>query len=297
MNSRVDPPAGLVLIDKPAGLSSFGALGALRRRYGRRIGHAGTLDPFATGLLLVLIGRATRLQPFLLGLEKEYEAVIRFGARSTTDDPEGEIVPSGVRCDRSAVEATLPRLTGVIEQVPPAASAVHVDGERAYRRFRRGEAVEVPSRLVSVHRFDLIDFDEAEQWARVVVTCGSGTYIRSLARDLGEILGCGAYLEQLRRTRIGTFTVADAVDPEDSRLDEPQGPFWCEPAHAVAHLPRCRLVAETERAATHGRAITAPAGLPDGAVAPIGRRGDLVAVADHDANLLRPRVVIGGQWD
>lgn len=297
MRSQAEAPPGLVLIDKPAGLSSFGALGALRRRFGRRIGHAGTLDPFATGLLLVLVGRATRLQPYLLGLEKEYEATIRFGARSTTDDPEGDVEATGVRCDRAAVEAALPSLTGVIEQTPPAASAVHVEGERAYRRFRRGEEVEMPMRLVSVTRFDLLAFDAETQRARVVVTCGSGTYVRSLARDLGTMLGCGAYLEELRRTRIGSFGVADAIDPDDPRLEEPRAPFWCEPARAVAHLPRCRLVAETERAAGHGRALVAPPGLPDGAVALIGRRGDLVAVADHAADLLRPRVVIGGQWD
>lgn len=293
MTHPPEGPPGLLLIDKPAGGSSFQALGALRRRFGRRIGHAGTLDPFATGLLLVLTGRATRLQPHLLGLEKEYDGVIRFGVRSTTDDPEGELEATDGRCTEADIRRTLPSFTGVIEQIPPAASAVHVDGERAYRRFRRGEEVEMPPRLVAIHRLELLAFDEEEQRARVLVTCGSGTYIRSLARDLGDLLGCGAYLERLRRTRIGSFSVDDAVAPDDPVLAEPRAPFWLPPERAVGHLPRCRLVAETERAVLHGRTIIAPVGLGSGPVALIGRRGDLVAVAEQRENLLHPRVVMG----
>lgn len=285
-------PAGLVLVDKPAGISSFAALGALRRRFGRRIGHAGTLDPFATGLLLVLVGRATRLQPYLLGLEKTYTATIAFGATSTTDDPEGEIVGTGRTTDRDAIAAQLPGLTGVIEQVPPAASAVHIEGERAYRRFRRGEDVTVPSRLVSVHRFDLMSFDPTTQTGQAAISCGSGTYVRSLARDLGERLGCGAHLTALRRTAIGPFDVAAAVGPEDPTLDRPRMPFWRTPAEAVGHLPRCRLTAETERAVGHGKALVAPAELPDGPTALIGRTGSLVAIAETGQGLLRPRVVL-----
>jgi tRNA pseudouridine55 synthase len=284
--------AGMLLVDKPIGISSFAALGALRRRFGRRLGHAGTLDPFATGLLLVLIGRATRLQPYLVGLEKTYTATVAFGATSTTDDPEGTISATGRATTAAAIQAQLPALTGVIEQVPPAASAVHIEGERAYRRFRRGEDVTVPSRLVSVHRFELLSFDATTQTGQVAISCGAGTYVRSLARDLGARLGCGAYVTALRRTAIGPFDVRDAVDPEDPILEEPRHPLWRSPAEAVGHLPRCRLTAETERATGHGSALVAPPELAPGAVALIGRSGSLVAIADAADGLLRPRVVL-----
>ena len=206
-------PAGLVLVDKPAGISSFAAISRLRTPYGKKLGHAGTLDPFATGLLLVLTGRATRLASYLVGADKTYEATIQFGARSTTEDPEGEITPSGARTSEQSLQQALPDLTGEIEQVPPAASAIHIDGERAYRRFRRGETVTVPVRRVTIHVFTLMHFDSDSQEATVTVRCGSGTYVRSLARDLGELVGTGAYLSQLRRTEVGPFSVDHAGAP------------------------------------------------------------------------------------
>ena len=205
------PDAGVVLVDKPIGLSSFAAISRLRPAYGRKLGHTGTLDPFASGLLVVLHGRATRLADTLVGADKRYRAVARFGATSTTDDPEGEIEETGATTDAAAVTAALPAFTGAIEQVPPAASAVHVDGERAYRRFRRGEAVTVPARRVLVHAIDLMHFDDRTQTAELDIRCGSGTYIRSIARDLGAMLGCGAYLTELRRTEVGRFRVEDAA--------------------------------------------------------------------------------------
>ncbi|HXB16438.1 MAG TPA: tRNA pseudouridine(55) synthase TruB [Solirubrobacteraceae bacterium] len=201
----------MLLIDKPAGVSSHDVVAAVRRALGGkraapRVGHAGTLDPFATGLLLVLLGRATKSQQELMGLPKRYETVAQLGATSSTGDPEGEIVLTGRIPPAGRV---LP--TGEIRQRPPAHSAVKVGGERAYRRARRGESFEMPERIVTVDRFD-------ERWRReepgqgllagFEIKCGSGTYVRSLIADLGD-----AYCVALRRTAIGPFEVADAIGP------------------------------------------------------------------------------------
>ena len=197
-----DVPDGIVLVDKPVGISSFGATAAVRRGLGvRKAGHAGTLDPFATGLLIVLIGRARRIQRFFMAMPKTYEAVARLGVVSTTGDPEGELTATGVVPPDPLV---LP--TGVIRQRPPAYSAVHIDGERAYARARRGEVVEVPEREVTLYAYEQ-RWRDADR-AALHVRCSSGTYIRSLVADLGD-----AYTEELRRTSIGPFDVADA-DPE-----------------------------------------------------------------------------------
>lgn len=206
-------PSGIILCDKPAGCTSHDVVAEVRRRFGRgvRVGHAGTLDPFATGLLLVLVGRATRAQRFLMALPKRYETVARFGALSTTGDPEGEITPTG-RIPEGDLE--LPK--GVVRQRPPAYSAIKVAGRRAYRLARAGEAVELPEREVTVHRFEEVWRDGARR--AYVIECGSGTYVRSLVAALGD-----AYCESLRRTAIGHFDVADAdperVVPLDGALD------------------------------------------------------------------------------
>src|SRR3954469_1758282 len=222
---------GVILADKPAGRTSHDVVASVRRALGnRRVGHAGTLDPFATGLLLVLVGRATRVQRFLMALPKSYVAVARFGAVSTTGDPEGEITETGVLPG----ELVLP--TGVLRQRPPAYSAVKVGGERAYRLARRGAAVELPEREVTVTRFDLLE-REGDR-ATFAVDCSSGTYVRALIADLGD-----AYCDALRRTAIGPFRVEDA-DPE--RV-VPLG-------EALARImPVVALDAEAARAATHGR--------------------------------------------
>ena len=195
--------AGLLLCDKPAGITSHDVVAQTRRRLGRgvKVGHAGTLDPFATGLLIVLVGRATRIQRFVMALPKRYEVTARFGAVSTTGDPEGEItvtdqVPAG--------DLALP--TGVIRQRPPAYSAVKINGRRAYKLARAGETFEIPEREVTVHRFEETRRAGAER--DFVIECSSGTYVRSLIADLGD-----AYCTALRRTRIGDFDVSDA-DPE-----------------------------------------------------------------------------------
>ncbi len=195
--------AGLLLCDKPAGITSHDVVAQARRRLGRgiKVGHAGTLDPFATGLLILLVGRATRIQRFVMELPKRYLVTARFGAVSTTGDPEGEISVTGRIPDG---ELELP--TGVIRQRPPAYSAVKINGRRAYKLARAGESFEMPEREVTVYRFEETRRAGAER--DFVIECSSGTYVRSLIADLGD-----AYCTTLRRTRIGDFDVEDA-DPE-----------------------------------------------------------------------------------
>ena len=201
--------AAVLLVDKPAGVTSHDVVARVRRRHGEKAGHAGTLDPFATGLLIVLVGRtATREQARFMELPKTYRVVARFGAVSTTGDPEGEITETGVL---PGSRLDLP--TGRIEQRPPAFSAVRVGGERAYRRARRGESVETPPRLVDVHRFEQLsrEGDRAE----FEIECSSGTYVRSLVAELGD-----AYCLELRRTAIGPFSVSEADSEQALDLSE-----------------------------------------------------------------------------
>jgi tRNA pseudouridine55 synthase len=222
---------GVVLVDKPPGVTSHDVVAAQRRRLGRgvKVGHAGTLDPFATGLLLVLVGRATRVQRYLMALGKRYETVARLGWTSTTGDPEGEIAPGR--------EPTLELRTGTIRQRPPAYSAVKVGGQRAYALARRGEAVEIPEREVEVRRFDLL-WRDGER-AAFAIECSSGTYVRSLIADLGD-----AYCLELRRTAIGPFEVADADEERILPLDD-----------ALSFLPPVELSGDDARRASHGAAV------------------------------------------
>ncbi len=234
---------GVLLIDKPAGMSSHDVVAAVRRLLGGvRTGHAGTLDPFATGLLLVLIGRATKSQAALMALPKRYETVARLGARSSTGDTEGEISETG------RVPADPPALpTGELRQRPPMHSAVKIAGERAYRRARRGEQFEMPERIVSVYRFEQLWRTRAgprgePARAAFEIECGSGTYVRSLIADLGD-----AYCLELRRTAIGPFDVRDAV------ALPPRGVPWAEPP--LIELERALAMppapAPSQRAAPH----------------------------------------------
>jgi tRNA pseudouridine55 synthase len=245
---------GLLLVDKPAGPSSFGVLRMLRPALGRKLGHTGTLDPFATGLLLVVSGSATRLANFLVGLDKTYRAEVQFGATSTTLDPEGVITATGGTASQLQVEDAAAGLIGEIRQRVPAASAVRVDGERAYARMRRGEAVEPPQRTVSVKRLDVESFDPATQRATILVQCSKGTYVRQIAADMGEAAGCGAYCSTLRRLEVGSFSVEGAGTPEQI-LERPHGPWRLDPAAALPHLPRRQLSAEELEHVRHGRAL------------------------------------------
>jgi len=265
---------GVVLYDKPAGVTSHDVVARMRRALGGRtrgrgrlrVGHAGTLDPFATGLLLVLVGRATRVQRFLMALPKSYEVTARFGAISTTGDPEGEITVTG-----AVPEGELHLPTGAVRQRPPAFSAVKVGGRRAYALARAGETVELDEREVTVYRFE-------ERWRDVdrrgfAIECSSGTYVRSLIADLGD-----AYCETLRRTRIGPFAVSDA-DPE--RI--------VALGDALSFLPEVRLDADQARRAGHGGSVPGPA-----STAPVLRLTDengLVALAEpRPGGLLAPIV-------
>ena len=283
------PTAGLLLVDKPAGISSFGAIARLRRAYGRKLGHTGTLDPFATGLLVVLHGRATRLAPYLGGLDKRYEATVQFGATSTTDDPEGDITTTGATTTEAAVAAALPAFIGEIQQVPPAASAVHIDGERAYRRFRRGETVTVPARQVTIHGITLMHFDDTTQTAQLDVACGTGTYIRSIARDLGEVLGTGAYLTALRRTEVGAFRVDDAAAPDAIAESVPGTVAWAAPLTAIPALPRREVTATERTAIGHGQRIANDELSGDVALV---MDDALVAIGAADGAEIAPRLVL-----
>jgi tRNA pseudouridine55 synthase len=220
---------GVLLIDKPVGITSHDVVAAVRRALGGvKTGHAGTLDPFASGLLLVLVGKATRIQAQMMGLPKRYETVARLGAVSSTGDPEGEIAHTGRLPPNPPV---LP--TGEVRQRPPIHSAVKVGGERAYKRARRGELFEMPERLVTVYRFEQLWRDESPDHPRAayLIECSSGTYVRSLIADLHD-----AYCEELRRTAIGPFEVGDAVaPPRRSEPWEPPEPLSIERALATVN--------------------------------------------------------------
>lgn len=261
----------------------------VRRAYAlHRVGHAGTLDPFASGLLLVLLGRATRLAQYLVGLPKAYEGRIRLGAVTDTDDRTGTVVRTSEdwrSLSDARIAGVMTEFLGVQLQRPPAYSAKKASGQRAHRLARMGTVVELAPAPVEVRRFDLrsregpsVDFD---------ADVGSGTYVRALARDLGERLGCGAHLEQLRRTRIGHFAVASALPWDavagDATVVHPL-------AEIVAHLPPRELAGAECDLVRHGRAIDA-AGMPDSPVA-LMVDGVLLAVAHREGDLLKPRVVL-----
>lgn len=210
------PVEGLLLVDKPAGMTSHDVVQRVRRIYGERsIGHLGTLDPFATGLLVLLIGRSTRLATFIPTEPKVYEATIRFGTETDTDDETGAVIRTGAAPSERAVRSAVGELTGEISQVPPAYSAKSVDGTRAYDAARRGEPLELPAVTVVVHSWEVHNYRDGVLTA--TVTCSGGTYIRALARDLGRLTNSAAHLSSLRRTRVGEFNVASA--PTLERLE------------------------------------------------------------------------------
>jgi tRNA pseudouridine55 synthase len=280
---------GLVLVDKPAGPSSFGILRSLRPALGTKLGHAGTPDPFATLLLLPLPPPATRLATYLSGLDKRYVAVVQFGAVSTTLDPEGELDMTGAVTDAAAVASAAAELTGDVLQAVPAASAVKIDGRRSYARMRAGETVTAPPRHVRIGRLDVEEFDEEAQRARIAVDCSKGTYVRQIAADLGEATGAGAYCLELRRTAVGEFPVAEAGSPADV-LADPHGAWFRAPSDALPHLPARELDASEADAARHGRALD-----PHAETGPVRlvSEGELVAIGEPRDGRLRPVMVVG----
>ena len=286
---------GLLLVDKPAGVTSHDVVLAARRAVGeKRVGHAGTLDPFATGLLVLLFGRATRLLPHLDGVPKEYDATIVFGRETDTDDLEGATLREAAPPDADAIERALPSLTGTLDQVPPAYSAKRVAGRRAYEAARAGEVLALAPAKVEV--FEWRDLRRNGDTLHATIACGGGTYIRALARDLGRLSGSAAHLSALRRTRSGPFHVRDAVTLETLRA----GDAALRPAlDALPSLPKVVLPEDDAervpdpilgaRLGIERAAATYDAGR---AALVDQRSGALIALAEANGAHWQPRVVM-----
>jgi tRNA pseudouridine55 synthase len=253
----------------------------------RRVGHAGTLDPLAGGVLLVCVGRATRLIEYLVGLDKVYETTIRLGQTTNTYDAEGEVTAEKpVSLTVAAIEAALDGFRGPISQRVPPYSAVKQGGQPLYKRARRGEEFELPQREVTIHALDLLNYDPPLLTLRVVSS--SGVYIRSLAHELGEALGCGGHVSALRRTAVGRFTLAEAVALDEltpvnitARLAPPEA--------AVAHLPRLEVGESDAMRLSLGQRLPAPTDAPAGDVAALGPDGRFLGVVGVDGGVIRPR--------
>jgi tRNA pseudouridine55 synthase len=287
----------LLVLDKPAGITSRDAVDRALRWFprGTRMGHTGTLDPLATGVLVVCLGSATRLTEYVQRMSKTYRAAIRLGARSDTDDADGTVtpLPQAVPPDRESMLRRAAEFVGTIEQVPPAYSAAKVTGRRAYDLARGGEAVTLRPRPVRIYRIDVLSYAWPD--LDLEVHCGKGTYIRSLARDLGERLGCGGYIRALRRTRVGPFT-AEAGLALDTDPAAARGRLL--PAElAVAELPRVELPPAAGRRLCQGQAVPLPGGVDGEEVAVFeADTGRLLAVAAVDGRrrVLRPAKVLAG---
>lgn len=290
------PQPGIVVVDKPQGITSHGVVSRMRRICGtRKVGHGGTLDPMATGVLVVAVGKATKLLTYVSGLDKTYSATIRLGQATVTDDAEGEVTATGdasAVTDEAAREA-LAAMVGEIDQVPSAVSAVKIDGKRAYKRVREGEAVELRPRRVTIASIDVERITHGEFLdVDIDVSCSSGTYIRAIARDLGEALGVGGHLTALRRTRVGDFGL-DAAAGLDVLADQSeQGlPLGTLPmGEAVARLMPTRTATEAEaKALSYGKSIAAAA--IEGRYAVLDEHGDLLAVVAERDDIARPETV------
>lgn len=236
-----DPVSGWAIVDKPVGIGSTQVVGKVRRYFNaQKAGHAGTLDPLASGILPIALGEATKTMPFIVDGRKEYRFTIRWGAETDTLDLEGAVVTtSDTRPDTTAIEAVLPAFTGEIDQTPPAYSAIKIDGQRAYDLARKGEAPEMKSRRVHIDTLTLIDCPDADT-TTFETTCGKGTYIRSLARDIALALGTVGHVIDLRRLRVGPFDEARSQPLASFLLDEPEKPL--EPAADISHNPARKAV-------------------------------------------------------
>ncbi|OKL55156.1 tRNA pseudouridine(55) synthase TruB [Bowdeniella nasicola] len=290
-------PSGFVLVNKPAGPTSHGVVAALRRSLAtRKVGHAGTLDPMATGLLIAGVGRATRLLTYLVGLDKAYTATIRLGEATTTDDAEGELMAAtdAFRVTDAQILAALQAFRGEIMQRPTRVSAIKVDGKRAYDRVRAGEDVEIAARPVTIHELEVLSGPTPATGAGgggvvdldVRVRVSSGTYIRAIARDLGEALGVGGHLTRLERTSVGPFTLADASELEAPELLEPLGVMG-------RVLPVCEVDDGEAKDLAQGRFI-APRDFA-GEFALAAHAGSLIAVVTVREGRTRPVLVMEAQ--
>lgn len=282
---------GLLLLDKPAGISSHDAVLCARRALGeKRIGHAGTLDPFATGLLVLLTGRATRLLPYIPGEPKTYDATFQFGEETDTEDLLGQVTRHATPPDEESVRLALPLLTGRIDQVPPAYSAKRVDGQRAYEAARAGLALELKPVTITVHAWEVLAWHDTSCDFRI--TCGGGTYIRSLARDLGRMVGSAAHVSALRRTTAGAFTVAEAQRVADLAEVTPR---LRPPLDALPHLPPVALSNDEVHRIRRGLDI-AVTGEPIAASSHVAlvaaEHGGLIALGERIGDRWQPRVVM-----
>jgi tRNA pseudouridine55 synthase len=286
----------LVVVDKPGGLTSHDVVARIRRLAGtRRVGHAGTLDPMATGVLVVGVEKATRLLGYLTLTQKQYDATIRLGQSSSTDDAEGELTKTAPATGLTpeTINKAITELTGEIQQVPPAVSAIKVDGQRAYKLTRAGAALELKPRPVTVYEFTVTDVRPAGDGdltdVDATVRCSSGTYVRALARDLGDKLGTGGHLTALRRTRVGGYSL-DAAQTLDQLADR----FEVMPLAqaAAAAFPRRDLSADEARRLAHGGRLAAT-GIP-GPMAAFAPDGSLVALLAEQDGQARPLAVFAG---
>jgi tRNA pseudouridine55 synthase len=285
--------AGLVVVDKPAGMTSHDVVGKCRRIFAtRKVGHAGTLDPMATGVLVVGIERATKILGLLTATDKSYAATIRLGQTTTTEDADGEVLQtvSVSEVTDEAVEAAVAALRGEISQIPSSVSAIKVGGKRAYQLAREGQTVELPARPVRIDRFEVRDI---RRWADfldvdVEVDCSSGTYIRALARDMGEALGVGGHLTALRRTRVGRFGL-DEARTLDELAEAPRLSYTLDEACLLA-FPRRELTADEAESARHGRPLD-PAGI-DGVYAATASDGQVISLLRDGPEKAKSVVVV-----
>ena len=287
------PAPGLVIVDKPAGMTSHDVVGRCRRLFGtRKVGHAGTLDPMATGVLVVGIERATKILGLLTATDKTYVATIRLGQTTSTEDAEGEVLQtvSAAFVDDSQIDSAVAALRGEIDQVPSAVSAIKVDGERAYKLVREGKTPELAARRVRISRFSVDAVRRVDDFVDVDVTvdCSSGTYIRALARDVGATLGVGGHLTALRRTMVGRYGLDEARTLE--QLADAAELSYSLDAACLLGFPRRDLSVDEAEDARHGRAL-APAGI-DGTYAATAADGQVIALLQDGATRTKNIVVL-----
>ncbi|MDO3700583.1 tRNA pseudouridine(55) synthase TruB [Micromonospora sp. C28SCA-DRY-2] len=286
---------GLIVVDKPGGMTSHDVVARIRRlARTRRVGHGGTLDPMATGVLVIGVGRATRLLTYVIGAGKGYTGTIRLGQATVTDDAEGDVIattPAGLVTE-DAIRAALAGLTGEIDQVPSAVSAIKIDGRRAYKRVREGESVELPARRVTVSRLDVLavrrhgDVVDVD----VAVDCSSGTYIRAIARDAGLALGVGGHLTALRRTAVGGFTLAEAATLDELERRAPEVVNLPLAAAADRFFPRRDAGADEAKVLSHGGPLD-PVGIA-GPYAVFDPAGALIAIVSERDGRARAEIVL-----
>lgn len=288
---------GLIVVDKPGGMTSHDVVARIRRlAKTRRVGHGGTLDPMATGVLIIGVNKATRLLTYVIGSSKSYTATVRLGQSTITDDAEGEVVRrtpvTGV--SDAAIRSGLEAQTGEIDQVPSAVSAIKINGERAYKRVRDGEDVQIPARRVTVSRLDILDIRRVDGGdvldVDIDVTCSSGTYIRAIARDLGDVLGVGGHLTALRRTAVGGLTLAESSTLEELEQRAPDVVALPMADAARRAFPERVATAEEARVLSHGGPLTA-AGI-DGPYAVFAPDGVLLAIVSERDGRARAEIVL-----